>query len=92
MVGIATLTTRTVQGLWDNVSDRYLGVRFNIQGKTHFGWARLTVHDKGHNITAVLTGYAYETVPNKAIIAGRTKGPDVVIEPATLGKLALGRK
>jgi hypothetical protein len=50
MVGVATLTTRTVQGLWGNVSDRYLGVRFNIQGKKHFGWARLTVHDQGHNI------------------------------------------
>src|SRR5580693_5813065 len=27
-------------------------------------------------ITATLTGYAYETIPGKAIIAGATKGPD----------------
>jgi hypothetical protein len=34
------------------------------------------VHDEGHAITAVLTGYAYETIPNKPIITGKTKGPD----------------
>ena len=43
--------------------------------------------------TALLTGYAYETVPNKAIITGKTKGPDVVTTQATtLSGLALGRK
>jgi hypothetical protein len=36
---------------------------------------------------------AYETIPNKAIIAGKTKGPeDSAEQPATLGRLALGRK
>jgi hypothetical protein len=45
----------------------------------------------------VLTGYAYETIPNKAIIAGKIKGPDVVTvqsdtAPGSLGRLALGRK
>jgi hypothetical protein len=34
------------------------------------------VHDRGHAITAVLTDYAYETIPNKPIITGKTKGPD----------------
>jgi hypothetical protein len=78
MVNVSTLTTRRVQGLWHDVTNRYLGVSFTIRGKTHFGWARLTVHDKGHAITAVLTGYAYETIPSKAIIAGKTK--DISIE------------
>jgi hypothetical protein len=42
-------------------------------------------------IEATLTGYAYETIPNKPIIAGKTKGPDVItLEPATLGHLAQG--
>ncbi len=67
---------RRLTGKWHEVSDRYLGVRFIIRGKIHFGWTRLTVHDKGHAITAVLTGYAYETIPNKPIITGKTKGPD----------------
>jgi hypothetical protein len=44
-------------------------------------------------IVARLTGYAYETVPNKPIIAGKTKGPDVITMPAgSLGELARGRK
>jgi hypothetical protein len=69
--------------------------------KIHFGWARLNVncvYPKA--IRATLTGYAYETIPNKAIIAGATKGPDAAEptasfnkhnpEPATLGMLAMG--
>jgi hypothetical protein len=52
---------------------------------------------ENYKITATLTGYAYETVPNKPIIAGKTKGPDVITvqpdtAPGSLGRLALGRK
>jgi hypothetical protein len=87
------------QGPWANggkgVKDRYLGLKFAIKGEIHYGWARLNVKvDKiGNivNITALLTGYAYETIPNKAIIAGKTKGPDVItMQPGTLGHLARG--
>jgi hypothetical protein len=55
------------------------------------------------NVDATLTGYAYETIPNRAIIAGKTKGPDDASveesntastvpapEPSTLGVLSLG--
>ena len=78
-----------------NVSNRYLGLKFTINGKTHYGWARLNVSfqiNQGRGtLKATLTGYAYETIPNKAIVAGRTKGPDVVtLEPASLGHLARG--
>ena len=76
------------------VKDRYLGLKFVINGKTHYGWARLNVSVKardGVNITATLTGYAYETIPNKAIIAGKTKGKDVItLAPTSLGHLAAG--
>ncbi len=83
-------------GYWVNggkgVKDRYLGLKFAINGEIHYGWARLTVsvQHRSLNIRATLTGYAYETVPNKPITAGRTKGPDVVVERATLGHLARG--
>jgi hypothetical protein len=63
-------------GPWPNVKNRYLGLKFQIKGKTHYGWARLSVTRKGHIVTGTLTGYAYETIPNKAIIAGKTTGPD----------------
>jgi hypothetical protein len=87
------------QGPWANngkgVKDRYLGLKFAISGKIHYGWARLNVKvgKIGNivNITALLTGYAYETIPNKAIIAGKTKGPDAItIQPGSLGHLARG--
>jgi hypothetical protein len=63
-------------GRWVNVRSRYLGLKFRIKGKIHYGWARLNVTVGGSRITATLTGYAYETIPNKPIIAGSTKGPD----------------
>jgi hypothetical protein len=85
-------------GKGDGVTDRYLGLKFLIDGEVHYGWARLNV-TLGHNrqfgnVSATLTGYAYETVPDKPIIAGQIAGPDVttVVRPETLGELALGRK
>jgi hypothetical protein len=90
-------------GQWLNVSNRYLGFKFKINGKTHYGWARFTVTDKNTVIRATLTGYAYETVANKPIVAGKTHGADddaeqlnpssiavAAPEPASLGVLALG--
>jgi hypothetical protein len=82
-------------GQWADVTNRYLGLKFVVKGKTHYGWARLNVHYNPNSlkITAILTGYAYETIPNKAIIAGKEHGADDSAEqPATLGRLALGRK
>jgi hypothetical protein len=90
-------------GAWLETFPRsgYLGLRFLIKGKVHYGWARLTrgtFPTKGWS----LEGYAYETIPNKPIKAGQTKGSDDRIEapnasvtppapePATLGALALG--
>jgi hypothetical protein len=63
-------------GQWYEAGFRYIGLKFKIKGKTHYGWARLSVTGKYENITATLTGYAYETIPNKSIIAAKTKGPD----------------
>jgi len=81
-------------GQWLNVKNRYLGLKFQINGKTHFGWARLSVVSTKISITsATLTGYAYETTPNKPIIAGKTKGPEeTASETGTLGALARGAK
>ncbi|HWY59780.1 MAG TPA: hypothetical protein VNZ03_35280 [Terriglobales bacterium] len=97
------------QGPWTGDKQAYLGLKFNIHGKTHYGWARLRVIAQVDPalmyplITATLTGYAYETIPGKAIVAGQTKGPDGsdveqpdatltlrTHEPATLGMLAVG--
>jgi hypothetical protein len=61
-------------GNWWDATDRYLGVRFKIQGKNHFGWARLTVQRGRFGLQGTLTGYAYETIVGKSIIAGKTHG------------------
>jgi hypothetical protein len=90
----AVLTSGSfTQGQWLYAKYRYLGLKFVIGQKVHYGWARLNI-DRGtvYLIKATLTGYAYETIPNKPIIAGKTHGPDVIVKHATLGKLALGRR
>jgi hypothetical protein len=90
-------------GTGGGVQHRFLGLKFKIHGKTHFGWARfdVTLSPQGANIEAKLTGYAYETIPNKPIITGKTKGPEEVEGPdaslampssevLNLGQLAVG--
>jgi hypothetical protein len=73
-------------GQWWYTHNRYLGLQFVVNGETHYGWARV---DTKNNL--ILKGYAYETVANKPIVTGKTKGPDVVVfEPASLGRLAQG--
>jgi hypothetical protein len=59
-------------GHWVNVSNRYLGLEFQINGKIHYGWAKLSVHVGYVYINATLTGYAYENIAGKSIKAGQT--------------------
>ncbi len=83
-------------GNWGgNPRNRYLGVRFLINGQTHYGWVRLTVVTRSRQIQAAITEYAYETVPNKVITAGvapiqETKLEDLKPVAPSLGMLALG--
>jgi len=87
------------------VNNRYLGFKFTVNGQIHYGWARLSTKVDSFTrtlIIAVITGYAYETIPGKPIISGKMRGTDEVgsldtlipgqpaIAPATLGLLAHG--
>jgi hypothetical protein len=102
---------RSVVGAWANgfkgLSDRFLGLVFTINGETHFGWARLSVppYYLFFDVGTTLTGYAYETVPNKPITTGSSQGmaalpscasplqqqqTPVQTQARTLGALALG--
>jgi hypothetical protein len=103
-VGTAGGSNTSWFGPWFNggkgVKDRYLGLKFKIKGRLHFGWARMTVTITKNRFTATLTGYAYETIPGKGIVAGRTNGADdgeqsqaTPVTPTpdpTLGALAMG--
>jgi hypothetical protein len=80
-------------GQWLNVTNRYLGLKFRVRGKTHYGWARLTVTvDKVNVVVAgTLTGYAYETTANKPIIAGKTAEPDADSSMAPSSPISLNQ-
>jgi hypothetical protein len=92
-------------GSWGGlVQARYLGIRFLINGEVHYGWARVGIEFNGpkQSIQPLLTGYAYETQPDKPIRAGdkgkneatsptNEASPQSEAKPAgTLGALALG--
>jgi hypothetical protein len=92
-------------GSWDVPgAGNYLGIRFLINGETHYGWARVYVRFGFYSyVDALLTGYAYETQPNKPIHAGDTGSSEAdsagtetsCVQPysaTTLGALALGAK
>ena len=65
----SSLNELDISGPWktasfasNTIKNHFVGFRFLIQGSVHFGWARFTVNSrKGANITATLTGYAYQS-------------------------------
>lgn len=61
----------TLSGEWVNVTNRYLGLKFLINGQVHYGWARMSLSSHDSQLY-VVSGYAYETVPNKEIAEGAT--------------------
>jgi hypothetical protein len=76
-------------GPWVKQNNKFLGLRFLIGSRFHYGWARLTTSPGG----TVLTGYAYENKPGHRILAGQISGSDErpeFVKPITLGTLARG--
>jgi hypothetical protein len=87
------------EGNWKQPEkDRYLGVTFAISGQQHFGWIRLSAGcetGKGSaGVSAIITGYAYNTEPNQSILAGQQTSAAgdarMTRDRGTLGQLALG--
>ncbi|MCH7534752.1 MAG: T9SS type A sorting domain-containing protein [Bacteroidetes bacterium] len=50
----------------------YVGVKFKIDGKDHFGWIQLSVGNIYESVT--IHDFAYETCPDVSITAGQTFG------------------
>jgi hypothetical protein len=102
--GGSTTSGYSLVGQWGaNKGSRYLGVKFLINGQTHYGWIRMSVTRHNHHaqsLNGTITEFAYETTANKAISAGATKDdsasarkPDKGPEKpngGSLGMLALG--
>ncbi len=61
------LVTWALTWYYNPNSPRYLGLRFDIAGEIHYGWARLTVPSP---TSFTLLDYAYNSVPDEAIVAG----------------------
>lgn len=53
-------------GLWSNMIDKYVGVKFNENGGDHFGWIRMSVD----SVEFVIKDYAYNANPGSPIVAG----------------------
>lgn len=60
----------------------YMGVSFDIEGATHYGWIDMYVSDLGPG--ALIYGWGYETTPITSIMAG------AVPEPSTIALLSSG--
>lgn len=58
-----------IQGNFINAQDKYVGLRVNIGGELHYGWARIDVNSFTE---FVVKDYAIEMTPNKFIITGDT--------------------
>ena len=88
-----------VGGPFANAGDRFLGLKFKVNGETHYGWALIRVGaglvGSHAAIKATLLGYAYDTVAGQAIGAGQGAAEgeksEATPEVGTLGMLALGR-
>ncbi len=52
----------------DGVVDGFVGLAFQIDGNTHFGWMQVDVAADGSGF--ILKSYAYEATPDTAIAAG----------------------
>ena len=57
-------------GLWHYVVDKYLAQKIQVAGNIYYGWARLDAGGDGLDLT--IKDYAYNSIPNQAILAGQT--------------------
>lgn len=72
-----------------NLTDGFLGLKIEVGGNTHYGWARMEVGDVdlgppdvSNSFNAVLKSVAFESVPGAPA--------QIIPEPNSLGLLALG--
>ncbi len=74
-----------------NKDSKFLGLKFELDGKTYYGWARFTVKSHDYRISYELIDFAYQTTPGVPIYAGEGIGANKEASAAgTLGALAFG--
>jgi hypothetical protein len=63
-------------GIWSNVSEKYVALKIQVSGNIYYGWARLDVGFLGNPIT--IKDYAYNSIPNQPILAGQTNATGII--------------
>lgn len=71
IMAYSNIVSGTGGGEWLNVSDRYIGFKFQVGIDTnfHYGWARCSVSENADTLT--LKEYAYEATINTGLFAGQ---------------------
>ncbi len=69
-------------GNFPGTSGKYIGIKFQVSGNTHYGWIQVDIPADVSSVT--ISGYAYNDTPAGPITAGQ------IPEPAGLGLLACG--
>lgn len=72
-VGVGSVSIQD-SGSWLTVETAYLGLKFVVDGETHYGWARIKLTSPGNFASASIYGYAYESTANQPILTGQTSG------------------
>jgi hypothetical protein len=62
------------RGPWGQTTNRYLGVKFLIQGEVHYGWVRVDTAATWEGWFGAISGFAYESVANTPILTGQKSG------------------
>jgi hypothetical protein len=68
------------RGLLGETGDVYLGIAFEAEGATHYGWVNVTLGEVNPDFgfeTPIMASWAYESTPDTPIVAG------VIPEPST---------
>ncbi|MBL6662550.1 MAG: Ig-like domain-containing protein [Flavobacteriales bacterium] len=55
---------------FQELGDKYIGVQINLNGILHYGWIRVSFDE---NKTLTIKDYAYQSLPNTAILAGASQ-------------------
>jgi hypothetical protein len=79
-LGVLYNPGNNVYGNWVGVNDKYVGLRINVAGQFHYGWARLSVSPTSDTI--IIKDYAYQELPNVGITAGQIVGVPSQSTPA----------
>jgi hypothetical protein len=76
---------------WGNGTNAYLGLKFDIEGSTHYGWAHLLVEANPSTNRVTLFDYAYCSEPNAGLPAGAIEGACTSVPlPPSVALLAAG--